>query len=111
MRFDAFLAPGFSTYAGIVSCLFIVSVVVKIGSTVALLLDRRIHFLPAWSNVIGWWTTKLSALLACASALELSRLAQDRVGQWVFATLLILATGMVMLMAGRRFRAEKPQRR
>jgi hypothetical protein len=54
MTLDAYLTNDFSTYAGIVSGVFVIAVALKIGSTAALLLDRRSPHLSQRWNEIGW---------------------------------------------------------
>ena len=101
--FDALLSFDFSTRAGIVSGIFVMAVALKIASSIALRRERRRPFLPPLWNAIGWWTTKVSALVACASAFVLCRCGHDVVGEGVFAVLLVLAIGAVgVRAAGRR---------
>jgi len=104
MRLESYFALGWSTYQHLFSWLFLIAMVIKVGSTLLLLCHRHIRPLRqvgpranAW-----WWVTKISALILCMSAGALCWLAGDEFGQRFFGFLLGAACIMVVVMLRRQ---------
>lgn len=88
---------GFSQWNDALSWALALAVVAKVASTLAMLVhgrERSLRWL-AGREAVGWWTTKASALAACACAALLCRRAGDVVGQAVFGALLVLGVAWV----------------
>lgn len=95
------------------SWLLLLSMAAKTGSTLSLLAQRAgCSWRWAICHQAGlWWTTKLSALTVCASAVALCRLGGDVTGERVFEALLLVAATLVALRIRQRLNAARSDRR
>ena len=95
---------GFSQWNDALSWALALAIVAKLASTLAMLVHARARPLRwlAGREAAGWWTTKASALVACACAAQLCARAGDVVGQAVFGALFALGAAWVWRHARRR---------
>ncbi|MFN3304264.1 MAG: hypothetical protein ACK44A_11150 [Roseateles sp.] len=101
------ISLGLASSRDVWSWLLLLSMAAKVGSTL-ILLAQRAGCSWRWASCHRaglWWTTKLSALAVCASAVALCRLADDTLGERFFEALLLVAAALVAVRIWHRLNA------
>ncbi len=111
MNLGQLVSLGFSTPRDLWSWLLVLSMLLKIGSTLVLLAlkaGQRWHWTMRHEQAL-WWSTKLSAPAICACAAVPCHLGDDTTGKAFFISLLLIAAMLVARQIAQR-RAQQPAR-
>ncbi|MBW8760598.1 MAG: hypothetical protein JF586_23705 [Burkholderiales bacterium] len=87
---------------GLLSWCFVLALATKLVTTAAGLRLRARSDAQAYIPSPLWWASKVSAIVLCAAAWLLCRMAGDKAGELAFLVLLMLACALVVALAFKR---------
>lgn len=102
--FISYLELRSASQAGLVSWCFVLALATKLITTAAGLRLRARSDAHTHIPSPLWWASKISAVVLCAAALLLCRMAGDKAGELAFLVLLVLASALVVALAFMRVR-------
>lgn len=102
MRIEDIFALNNSGPVGIASWMFLLALVLKVGSTVVGLKLKLVEGRQYRISNGLWWLSKLSALALCSAAAALCHYGENRALEAGFLVLLAIASVLVVLLAYRR---------
>lgn len=103
MRIEDIFALNSAGPVGLASWVFLLALVLKIGSTVLGVKLKLVEGRPDRISNGLWWLSKLSALTLCSAAAALCHYGENRAYEAGFLALLAIASVLVVWLAYRRY--------